>query len=82
VAAIVLALVWVLLVESLIVAFLPAVGRWLPGGAASAVLQAGVGGGGGPAQLLPVWGGALVMLGYAVVLAWLAALTTLRRDIT
>lgn len=83
VAAIVAALVWVMLVESLIVAFLPKVGKWLPGGAATAVLQAGTG---MPGQTettaLPVWGGAVVMLAYAVVFAVLAARTTLRRDIT
>lgn len=84
VAAILIAVVWVLLVEALIVAFLPAVGRWLPGGAANAVLQAGVdsGTGAGSLQLLPVWGGAAVLLAYGVVFAALAAATTLRRDIT
>ncbi|MBK9738563.1 MAG: hypothetical protein IPO93_03410 [Actinobacteria bacterium] len=34
------------------------------------------------ADRLPAWGGALVLLAYAVVFAVLASLTTLRRDIT
>jgi ABC-type transport system involved in multi-copper enzyme maturation permease subunit len=81
IAAIVAALVWVLLVESLLVAFLPTWGSWLPGGAAAAVLQAGAGVD-GTAETLPVWAGALVLLGYALVFAVVAARTTLRLDIT
>ena len=81
VAAIVVALVWVLLVEALVVAFLPKVGKWLPGGAVNSVLQAGVAEV-GPIDQLPVWGGAVVLLGYALLFAVLAARTTLRRDIT
>ncbi|MDZ7578280.1 MAG: ABC transporter permease subunit [Candidatus Nanopelagicales bacterium] len=80
VAALVLALLWVMLVEPLIVAFLPSVGQWLPGGAASSVLGAGTTLEG--AGLLPTWGGALVMLAYAVAFSALAVTTTLRRDIT
>ncbi len=79
IAALLGALVWVLLVEALLVAFLPAVGRWLPGGALSAVLQST---GLGNATYLPVWGGALLLLGYALVLAGAAAATTLRRDVS
>ena len=72
-------LVWVLLIEQLVVAFLPRVGKWLPGGALSGVLQTtGFNG----ATYLPVWGGALVLLGYAGLFAVVAALTTQRRDIT
>jgi ABC-2 family transporter protein len=78
IAAILGAIVWVILVESLIVAFLPAVGKWLPGGAASAVLQANSPNG----SLLDAWAGALLLLGYAVVFAAVAARTTLRRDVS
>ena len=79
IAAILGILVWVLLVEALVVAFLPAVGKWLPGGALNGVLQAtGFTG----ASYLPVWGAALVLVGYAVVFGTLAALTTQRRDVT
>jgi ABC-2 type transport system permease protein len=79
IAAIVLALLWVMLIEALIVAFKPEIGKWLPGGAASGIL-------GGQSldgtDLLPAWLGALVLIGYSVVFAAAAALTTLRRDIT
>ncbi len=79
IAAILLILVWVLLVEALVVAFLPAWGKWLPGGALSGVLQStGFGG----AEYLPVWQAALVLLGYAAAFGALAALTTQRRDVT
>lgn len=80
IAAIVIALLWVLLIESLIVALKPQIGEWLPGGAAAAVLST-------PdselaAQLLPPWAGVLVLLGYAALFGVLASATTLRRDIT
>jgi hypothetical protein len=72
-------LVWVLLVEQLVVLFLPNVGKWLPGGALFGVLQAtGFNGG----SYLPVWGASLVLLGYAAAFGTVAALTTQRRDVT
>ena len=79
IAAIIAALVWVLLVEALVVALLPNVGKWLPGGAVSAILQTTSFSG---TQYLPVWGGALLLAAYAVVLGAIAAATTMRRDIT
>jgi ABC-2 type transport system permease protein len=79
IAAILFALVWVLLVEALVVAFLPAVGKWLPGGAASGVLQSVSFTG---TTYLPVWAASLLLLGYGVAFGVLAAATTLRRDIT
>ena len=79
IAALLGALVWVLLVEALVVAFLPSLGKWLPGGALSSVLQStGI----NNATYLPAWGGAVVLLGYAVVIGGFAAATTLRRDVT
>jgi ABC-type transport system involved in multi-copper enzyme maturation permease subunit len=79
IAAILGILVWVLLIEQLVVAFLPAWGKWLPGGALSGVLQTtGFNG----ATYLPVWGGALVLIGYTVLFGTIAALTTQRRDVT
>ena len=81
VAAVVAALAWTFIVEQLLVALLPARGRWTPGGAASAVLQLGeVATTRG--DLLPVWGGALLLVGYAVVLSVVGAMVTLRRDLT
>lgn len=81
VAAIVGALAWVFVIEQLLVVLLPEVGRWTPGGATAAVLQLGdlatTRG-----ELLPVWGGALLLVGYAVALSGLGAALTLRRDLT
>ncbi len=79
IAAITGALVWVLLVESLIVALWPGVGKWLPGGAFNGVLQVESFSG---ATYLPVAAAALVLLGYGLGFAMLAVRTTLRRDIT
>jgi ABC-type transport system involved in multi-copper enzyme maturation permease subunit len=79
IAAILGILVFVLLVEQIVIGFLPAWGKWLPGGALNGVLQTtGFSG----TSYLPVWGGALVLLGYAAVFGLLAALTTQRRDVT
>ncbi len=81
IAAVVAALAWTFIVEQLVVALWPEVGKWMPGGAASAVLQLGeVATTRG--DLLPVWGGALVLVAYAVVLSVVAATVTLRRDLT
>lgn len=81
IAAVVAALAWTFLVEQLVVALWPEVGRWLPGGAATAVLQLGdVATTRG--DLLPVWAGALLLVAYAVVLSVVAAMVTLRRDLT
>lgn len=81
IAAVVGSLAWIFVAEQLLVALLPKVGRWTPGGASSAVLQLGdlatTRG-----DLLPVWAGALLLLAYAVVLSLLAARLTLRRDLT
>lgn len=81
IAAVVAALAWTFIVEQLLVALLPEVGRWTPGGAASAVLQLGdVATTRG--DLLPVWGGALLLIGYAAVLSVVGARLTLQRDLT
>ena len=79
VAAIVVALVWMLLADSLLVSFLPEVGRWTPGGAAAAMtLGEPIRGG----ALLGQGAGALLLLGYAVVFCVVGTVTTVRRDIT
>ena len=80
VAAIVGALAYLFVVEQLLVALLPDVGKWLPGGANAAVLRLGDlatrrG------DLLPPAGGALLLAAYAVGLSALAARLTLRRDL-
>lgn len=86
VAAIITALVWVLLLEALIGVLVPALHKWLPGGALNSAMSVAVTadptGGITQADRLPPWGGALVLLGYAVVFAVIASRTTMRRDIT
>ena len=79
VAALAVALVWMLLAESLAVSFLPEIGRWLPGGAASAMTLGQPLRGG---DLLSQGAGAALFAAYGVVLSVLGALTTVRRDIT
>jgi len=58
------------------------VAEYLPSQATSALVQPSTGGGGVTISLLPWWGGALVLLGYALVAGALGAAITLRRDIT
>ena len=82
VGAIIAAIVWVLLVESLISVFVEGVGKWLPGGALNATMNVTANSDLTSANLLPVWGGALVLLAYAVAFSTLAAFTTVKRDIT
>jgi ABC-2 type transport system permease protein len=82
IAALVLALLWVLLIEPILTLIWPHIGQWLPGGAASGILNAQVQTIDGFTDLLPVWLATLVLLGYAVAFSLAAGLTTLRRDIT
>lgn len=81
IGAIVGVLAYSFIVEQLLIALLPEVGKWLPGGAASAVLQLGdvatLRG-----DLLPVWGGGLVLLAYAAGFSYVGAQLTLKRDLT
>ncbi|GLW62240.1 ABC transporter permease [Actinomadura rubrobrunea] len=83
VAAILVAVGWVQIVEAIVTVAVPQVGQWLPGGAVRAVTRT-TGGFGGLDELntLPVWGGVLLLLAYGLVFAAIAAVTTVRRDIT
>ena len=56
------ALIWLFLIEALLVAFLPEVGRWLPGGAANGLLQSSA----FDNDLLDPWAGGLLLLAYAL----------------
>jgi hypothetical protein len=83
IVAIVVGLIFTLVVESIIVAVWPTIGEYLPGQAATALEDAARSSfGGGNAQLLPWWGGALMLLIYGVALALFGTFTTLRSDIT
>lgn len=86
VAAIVVALLWVLLIEPLLGLAFPDVARWLPGGALNSAMDVGLRadltGTLTAAEPLPAWAGMAVLLGYAVVLAVVGSRTTMRRDIT
>lgn len=76
--AVVLALVWVMIVESLLIGFAPEAGRWLPGGAAAALTNTPTSEGG----LLPMWGGGVLFAAYAAAFAMAGTRFTVRRDIT
>jgi ABC-2 type transport system permease protein len=82
--AIIVAVVWVFIVEALVNAIpaLQPVGKWTPAGAGSAMINSGVNLGLGTDYLLQAWAGALVLLGYAVLFSAVASATTIRRDIT
>jgi hypothetical protein len=79
IAAILGVLVWVLIIESLVVSFLPKIGKWLPGGALNGILQAT---GRDNTSYLPVWGASLVLIGWTALFGLAAAATTQRRDVT
>jgi ABC-2 type transport system permease protein len=89
VVTIVVALVALAVVEPIVTAADASVGRWLPGNAAEALesvaataRSGGAFGSGSSVHLLVWWGGALVIIGYGVVLTALGSLTTLRADVT
>jgi ABC-2 type transport system permease protein len=77
-AAVAVAFGWFFYAEFLLLWFLPDIGRWLPSGAAKSMIgwqPVGI-------DLLPVWAGGAVLLGYVVVIGAAARLVTLRRDVT
>jgi ABC-2 type transport system permease protein len=71
-------LVWVLLVENLLASFAQGVGRWFPGGAASAMSSVAPPSG----DALPFWIAGLLFAGYTLVSAEAGARLIVRRDIT
>lgn len=82
VAAIAVALAWIAVVEGVIGQLIGNLARWLPFYAGQA-LGAGSSGSGSmlPEPLLPRWGAAGVLAGYAAVLAAAAVATSVRRDV-
>lgn len=89
VVTIVVALVALAVVEPIVGTAVPSVGRWLPGYAAMALESVAASarmhaafGASSSVHLLVWWAGALVIIGYGVVLAALGSFTTLRADVT
>jgi ABC-type transport system involved in multi-copper enzyme maturation permease subunit len=71
------ALVWITTVEGLLVSYRPEVGRWLPGGASAALTGTATINGG----LLPIWGGAFLLVAYGLAFAVAGNRLVLKRDI-
>jgi hypothetical protein len=83
VVAIVVGLGFTLVIETIIAAIWPTIGEYLPGLAATALEDAAkTTFGGGPTQLLPWWGGAIMLVVYGVALSFVGTVTTLRSDVT
>jgi ABC-type transport system involved in multi-copper enzyme maturation permease subunit len=78
IAAVAGALVWMAIIENLVVSLRPQVGKWLPGGAASALAREATPAGG----LLPMWAGGALLLGYAIAFAVVGTRFVLERDVT
>ncbi len=81
---VVLAVLWVFLLEGIINLLLTVlwhlnyIAKWLPGSAVASVVSSTST---RNTDYLPAWGGALVLLAYAVIFTGLAFSTTLRRDV-
>ncbi len=78
VAAIAAALAWLALIEGIVGQLLGDFGRWLPfrsGQALEGVATPGT-------NLLPQWGGAMVLAAYAAIFVLVATSTTVRRDVS
>lgn len=76
-AAVTAALVWIALVETVVANLIGDGSRWLPN-------RAGLALGYMPSTVpvLPQWGAAALLVGYAVVIVVAAGATTVRRDVT
>jgi ABC-2 type transport system permease protein len=79
--AIAAALLWVTLAEGIMASLLRDLSQWLPN-ASLLALDYSPGRMATSAELLPQWGGAVVLAAYAAVFALLAAATSVRRDVT
>jgi hypothetical protein len=73
-------LVWMLAVEQIVIPVFPVVGRWMPWGATSSLLQLGPSYG-FDGELLSAPVGGLVLLGYATAAVALALRLTPKRDV-
>jgi hypothetical protein len=75
---VVAALVWALVAENALLALVPAVGRWLPGGAAAGLARASLPYGG---HLVSQGSALAAMAAHAIAFAAVGAVRTQRRDI-
>jgi ABC-2 type transport system permease protein len=80
IAGVVGVLVWMLAVEQIVIPVLPVVGRWMPWGATSSLLQLGPSWG-FDEELLSAPMGGLVLVGYAAAAVALALRITPKRDV-
>ncbi len=80
IAAVVGVLIWMLAVEQMVIPLFPEVGRWMPFGAASSLLQLGPSYGFDGVFLSAPMGG-LLLAGYTAAAAALALVVTPRRDV-
>lgn len=80
IAAVVTGLVWLLVVDQILVALAPTIGKWTLGGATAGLLQLGSSST-TRGDLLPAWTGGTVLLTYAAVIGLLAWTATSRRDL-
>jgi ABC-2 type transport system permease protein len=76
VGAIVIALIWLLIVENLVAGLLPEVAPYTPGGAARGLMRID------GEEVLPMWSAAAVTAGYVIALAVLGGRLVIRRDVT
>jgi ABC-2 type transport system permease protein len=76
VGAIVVALIWLLIVENILAGLLPDIAPYTPGGAARGLMRID------GEDALPMWSAAAVTLGYVVALAGLGSQLVIRRDVT
>jgi hypothetical protein len=77
-AALTVTQAWALLIEGLLGSLAPAIGRWLPGGAASALTSTATPYG----SLLPAGGAAVLLLGYGLAFAAVGTSLVVRRDVS
>jgi hypothetical protein len=76
VGAIVVALLWLLILEHILTGLLPEIAPYTPGGAARGLMRID------GEDVLPMWSAAAVTLGYVVAFAGIGARLVIRRDVT
>jgi ABC-type transport system involved in multi-copper enzyme maturation permease subunit len=80
VAAVVIGLLWLLVLDQILIGLVPAVGRWTMGGATAGLLQLGSSAT-TRGDLLPAWAGGCLLVAYTSLIWLLARALTTRRDV-